>query len=98
MDFNHNDDTLSWAQLQSYKLNICIKFDNFLLFLDNPGFSIGTELWTVLIKKWEGNFPLKSFGTFISFTSYEQPIRISNFCNEFLFMYLLIYICHESKQ
>ena len=29
------------------------------------------------------------FGLYISFTSYEQPIRISNFCNEFLFTYFV---------
>ena len=29
------------------------------------------------------------FGLYISFTSYEHPIRISNFCNEFLFTYFV---------
>ena len=69
MDFNHNDDTLRWAQLQGYKLNIWIKFDNFLLFLDisifndNSGFSIGTV--NCFNEKMRGKF--SSFGTlFIS--------------------------------
>ena len=31
MDFNHNDDSLRWAQLKSYKINIWIKFYNFQL-------------------------------------------------------------------
>ena len=32
---------------------------------------------------------LKNFLICISFTSYEQPIWISNFCNEFLFTYFV---------